>query len=504
MLRRLSPFPGALATIVVLLALWLPLLDLHGRAITSLLQKPEDFRDVWTTFAPHLWGRSLLLAFVTSVFAAMLGVPCGWLLARGPQWLRLPARILAAVPLGLPPVIIAAPFFSIANGNRNPLWTCAGVLALSFFPVVAFVVAAALETLSPEEEEAALAFASPFRAWSGVLFRRVAPFLLGSLLVVAALCLWEMGAPTLLSYSTLSSEVYRQLDTGGSDAALPDLRAALAGLPLPLVALLFLAPLSRARFVARSSSRSEGFARLPLLSLAGVGVLLMAPIGLLLRFVFALDGWPAFQNALEGNDDAVWNTLGIATFAAFGCMIGAALLCWIWRDWPRRVRGFIWSAGVLPGAFAPVVIGVALGEWFNRDAFAALYDSTYGMALWGNVARFFPVALALVFPATLALDNETLWAARGLGASSPRVFGSVALPMLRSTLAGAFALLWALCAGELSVAVLVHGPGSDTLPIPIFNLLHAGIAADVAALCLVLALLCGGAMGLASFFLRRT
>lgn len=503
MLRRLSALPGALLTLGVLAALWLPLLDLHGRALWALSQKPGDFRDVWTTFVPHLWERSLLLALVTCAFAAILGVPCGWLFSRGPRMLRIPARVLAAVPLGLPPVISAAPFFSLAGPNRNPLWLCAGVLALSFFPVVAFGVAAAIENLAPEEEEAALGFASPWKAWSGVLLSRIAPTLGGSLVVVAALCLWEMGAPALLSYSTLSSEVYRQLDSGGVDAALPDLRAALAGLPLPLVALLFLAPLNRLKWTANGFNRGEGFARLPLLWLGGVAVLMAMPLGLLARFVWALDGWPAFANVLEGNDDAVVNTLGLSTVASFGSTLGALVLCWIWRDWSRRARSFVWSAGVLPGAFAPVVIGVALSEWFNRDVFAGLYDSTYGMALWGNFARFFPVALALLFPAVLALDPESLWAARGLGASSLRALWTVALPLLRPVLAGTFALLWALCAGELSVAVLVHGPGSDTLPIPIFNLLHTGIAADVAALCLVLALLCGGAMGAASWFLRK-
>ncbi len=75
--------------------------------------------------------------------------------------------------------------------------------------------------------------------------------------------------------------------------------------------------------------------------------------------------------------------------------------------------------------------------------------------------------------------------------------------MLRNAIAGAWGLVWAWSAGELTVTVLVHGPGGDTLPIPIFNFLHAGIASDVAALCLLLMALCGGAMVLAFGVLRR-
>ncbi len=501
MFRRFAALPGALLTVAVLVALWVPLLDLHGCAIAAWLHDSRPFRDVWTTFAPHLWERSGLLALVTSFFAALLGVPCGWLLSRGPRRLRTPMSIVAAMPLGLPPVLLAAPFFSLTGPSRNALWACAGVLGLSFFPVVAFLVAAALNAFPPEEEEAALGFASPFWAWGGVLGRRMWPVVGAACGVVAALALWEMGAPTLLGYSTLSSEVYRQLDTGGEGSALPGYRAALAGLPLPLAALALLWPLGAARFSSGTARRGEGFARLPALSWLGLAVLGAAPIGILARFIWALDGWSALRTTLAANSDVIANTILLASVASLGCTFGAAVLCWTWRDWPR-MRAGVWLLGVLPGAFAPVVIGVALGEWFNRDAFAFLYDSTYGMALWGDFARFFPVALALMLPVVLSLDAELLWAARGLGASSSRTFWTIALPSLRPALVGVAALLWALCAGELTVAVLVHGPGSDTLPIPIFNSLHAGIGADVAALCLVLAALCGGAMAVASVFGR--
>jgi ABC-type spermidine/putrescine transport system permease subunit II len=50
----------------------------------------------------------------------------------------------------------------------------------------------------------------------------------------------------------------------------------------------------------------------------------------------------------------------------------------------------------------------------------------------------------------------------------------------------ALALLWALTAAELTVSVLVNQPGGQTLPVPIFNLMHIGSTAQVAALSLTL------------------
>jgi iron(III) transport system permease protein len=65
--------------------------------------------------------------------------------------------------------------------------------------------------------------------------------------------------------------------------------------------------------------------------------------------------------------------------------------------------------------------------------------------------------------------------------------------------------LWALCAGELATTVLINAPGGQTLPVPIFNLMHIGSTAEVAALSLTLFALSGLAstVAAAAFFVRR-
>ena len=176
---------------------------------------------------------SFVLSVATACAATVLGVPLGFLLARGPHRGRPVFAALAALPLGVPAVLAAAPFFSLGGPDRFPLWACAGALALVYFPIITFATAAALSALPLEEEEAARALCSPFGAWSGVLGRRIWPAIAAGAGVVGALCLWEMGAPDLLSYPTLSSEIYRQLN---SPTALGDasVRAALTAWPVPV------------------------------------------------------------------------------------------------------------------------------------------------------------------------------------------------------------------------------------------------------------------------------
>ena len=490
--RRPAPlallFSGA-----VILALWAPLVLLYGSALAS----PAARGALWSAWTLALSGKSLQLGVVTAIAATLLGVPLGFLIARGPKWARPIAAAATALPLGVPPVLAAAPFFSLGGPDRLPLLGCATALALVFFPVVAFGTAAALAGLPREEEEAALALSGPLRAWSGVLGARILPPIFASAGVVAALCLWEMGAPDLLSYPTLSSEIYRQLN---SPTALgdPNARAALTAWPVPLMALLFLWPALRAPL---PSGTGSGAAHSRWLWAAPL--LLVSPGFLLWRFARELDDPAAIWETIAANGDALSNTLWVATAAATICVALALALCLMWRGWPASWRRAALALTLAPGLFAPVVIGVALIGLFNRDLTGAFYDSALGVTIWGSCARFLPLAVALLWGATARLEPEALWAASGLGAAPWRVARTVAIPLLGGALAGAWGLVWAWSAGELTITVLVQGPGGATLPIPIFNFLHAGIASDVAALCLLLMALCGGAMALAIALLRR-
>ena len=487
MIRRPAPL-ALLLSGAVIVALWEPLLLLYGRA----LPLPDAAAIAFAGQTLRLALSSLALCLATALLTTLLGVPLGFLIARGPRRLRALVAALTALPLGVPAVLAAAPFFSLGAPDRWPLLACAFALALVYFPVVTFGTAAALSTLPAPEEEAARALCSPLGAWSGVLGRRIAPALWAAAGIVAALTLWEMGAPDILSYPTLSSEIYRQLNSPNALGD-PSLRAALTAWPVPLMALFFLWPALRIAASWSAPPAEPNPARSRALVL-WAPLLLVSPGFLIWRFARELDGPRAIYETLAANTDALTNTLIVATATATICVALALALCLAWRVWPARWRQGALALTLAPGLWAPVVIGVALIEAFNRPLTGAFYDSALGMAIWGDCARFLPLCIAIVWSGAARLPVESLWAAAGLGASPLRVAMNVALPLLRGALAGAWGLVWAWSAGELTVTVLVHGPGGDTLPIPIFNFLHAGIASDVAALCLLLMALCGGAM----------
>ncbi|MBW3638194.1 MAG: hypothetical protein KY445_17250 [Armatimonadetes bacterium] len=501
-------FPSLFATGAILFFLWAPLVQLGARAAVLGAQNPSLWHEsLFFSASRAVWVGTLELCIGAAMVATILGVPVGFCLARGPKIARVVAAIGCALPLGVPPVIVAAPFVSARGVVDFPLPYAVMTLALSFYPLVALATGAAIASLPRGEEEAALLVSSAPRAWFGVLGRRIWPAIAGGAGAVAALCAWEMGAPDLLGQPSFGMSVYRALNAPqvlapGEGVA----RAALSGAPVPLLALLFLLPSLRAlrSFSGDTQGSPALVSKFSWFSVGVAGLILgLSPGWILWELLTSLESPAATWNAIAANDDALVNTLLSATFSAAILTFGALFLLISWRQWPAKGRAWALAATLLPGLVAPIVVGVALIEWWNRALFAPLYDSSLGMVVIGHAARFFPLALALLWAPVARLNPDLGFAAQNLGASPLRVLFSTEIPQLKPALAATFAVVWALCAGELSVTVLVHGPGGDTLPLPIFNLLHAGLAADVAALCLLLMALCGAAMGLAFVVVRK-
>jgi ABC-type Fe3+ transport system permease subunit len=494
-------FPALFLILATVIALWAPMGWLYLRAATD-----EEALQLWgevggASLSVLVW-KAFLLAITTSIFSALIGVPIGYGLVRAPKFWQFTGAILTALPLGVPPVLAAAPFFILGQNGANLsafLW-CGFALSCCFFPIVTVGTYGAFSLLPQQEVDAAQAMVSPVRAIFGILRPRLLPLIVASMGVVAALSLWEMGAPDLLGVPTLSSEVYRQLNA--PDGSNQSFRAALSSWPIPLLATLFLWPIASVARIKVSDFATNTSIKAKTSNALWLLPLVISPIWLLWRFYSELESWNELFTTVAASTDAIINTLINATFSAALSTFLAFIISWNLRVWPRVAQRIALVLLLVPALFAPVVLGVSLVEFFNRDFFSWLYDSPAGTTNYGLCVRFFPLALALLFFSVGNLSNSTLEAAQNLGATPLRVLLTIALPLLRKSLCAVFALGFALCAGEITITVLTQGPGGEPLSIRIFSFLHAGIASDVAALCLLLALLCGGATILAGLILR--
>lgn len=152
----------------------------------------------------------------------------------------------------------------------------------------------------------------------------------------------------------------------------------------------------------------------------------------------------------------------------------------------RRGRGwrFVETVVQLPVVLPPAVAGVALLLAFGRRGLLGPVLASAGL---GVPFTRLAVVLAQTFvgapfyvQAAVAmfrrLDPDVLLVARTLGASRPRVFFRVVLPLGRTGLAGGAAMSWARALGEFGATLMFAGnmPGrTQTLPLAVYTALES-------------------------------
>jgi iron(III) transport system permease protein len=401
----------------------------------------------------------------------------------------------------------------------SPVAVSAFLLALCFFPIVAWPLRAALLSLSPDWEDAARLFGSPWESIRRVLAPLLWPVLAGSAGIVALLAMWEMGAPDLIDARTYSVEIYRNLNAPDElDPQGKAVKAALASLPMIVLGILSLWPALRVaaqwpeRFASARSEYSNDTRRVAWwLLLAAFAILLISPGAVIAIFGMQAQPLSVFFNVWESNRAEINNTIMAATLAATILVFSSCALASAWHHWPARFQRWTLFACLLPLLIAPVMTGISVVSFWNRPGLDFIFSDAPQTGWWlldnlltefaqvlplliGYSLRFGPLAILLINEAMRRVPQVLEEAAQGLGASPRQSFWTILIPQLAPTLLGVFALLWALCAGELSTSVLVNQPGGQTLPVPIFNQMHIGATEEVAALSLTLFALCGGAL----------
>ncbi|MGA9750694.1 MAG: iron ABC transporter permease, partial [Acidobacteriota bacterium] len=187
----------------------------------------------------------------------------------------------------------------------------------------------------------------------------------------------------------------------------------------------------------------------------------------------------------------------VAVGAGLLGLLLAAPLAWGARRGGFRPLVAIWA--FLLAVPAPLFGIGALTLW-NR--IAAGQDWAGLPLLLGHAGRFLPLA-GLVLATRFRQGDPLPWEAARLVPSRPMVrFGRLFLPLHGSDLFAAATFIAALSFGDVAVSLLLCPPGSQTLALRLFTLLHYGAGADV-ALQSLMSLACGAsAVALLALLLR--
>ncbi|HEV3347215.1 MAG TPA: iron ABC transporter permease [Methylomirabilota bacterium] len=453
-------------------------------------------RPLLAFFARPLFREALANTLLAGVLAVVIGsviaVPLAILTAR----YRFPGRaligVLAVLPLVVPPFVGAVAFQQIL-GRSGPvnllLREHAGVTvpfmeglpgvvlvqSLHYFPFILLNTAAALAGLDRSLEEAAQNLGSSgLRLYRRVLLPLALPGYAAGALLTFIRVIDDLGTPLMLNYSRLlAPQAYARVTTIGLTdvdgyvicAILVALSLGAFALSKTVVARGEYAALGRGGEAPRLGPRGTALAWLIAALLLGPALLPHAGVLLLsVSRVWSLSPLPTaytlahYQEILVRSPQFVANTLRYAGLAALADVALGAVIAWLLVR--GRVAGRRWLdiVATIPLAIPGVVIAIGFLRAFGGFVVPGLGDpltSTWLVLVIVYAVRRLPYAVRGAHAALRQLPSALEEAAQNLGASRPRTFKRITLPLMsRGLLAGGL-LAFVGSAVDLSSTILL-------------------------------------------------
>lgn len=453
-------------------------------------------------YADVLWFTTWQAA-VSTALTLLLGMPAAYLFAHYAFPGKSLLRALTTVPFVMPTVVVATAFRALLGPNgpvndllkvllaqeRAPLrleQTLTIILLAHVFynvTIVVRLVGGFWANMNPRTTEAArMLGASPLRAFWTVTLPLLRPPLIAASLLIFLFTFTSFGVILLLGgpvFSTLETEIYRQYVT----YLRPDVAAVLSLLQIVFTFILMslYARLQRRSSVAldfrpqRSTVRRPQGARekgLVGALIAGLFLFLLTPmLALVLRSVSGDDGLTlAYYRALTtvGRGSvtfippllAVRNSIGYGLLtvvvAGFFGLISARLL-----TRPGRWRRWLDPVFMLPLGASAVTLG--FGYVVTYDA---LRTSPL-LVLMAHTLVAFPFVVRSILPVLQGIKPSLREAAAVMGASPPRVWREVDLPIVGRALLVAAVFAFTVSIGEFGATSFIVRPNSGFLTLPI-------------------------------------
>lgn len=466
--------------------------------------------------------RSLALSLVVATASGALGLALAWLVtrARFPGSSRLAG--LLAIPYALPAYLLGMAWIVLGNPSVGLLkglipgssgiygfWGMAFVETSVAFAFPYLELKAGFERMDPALEEAArMSGASPWGVFRDVSLPLLLPSLSNGMALSFLYTLSSFGVPALLGLPVkqfvLTTLIYSELKIGGAAGFSRGLSLSLLLLAiaaLVLAASFLLSRRSRARTGAILGSKSSRLSRVALppaaawaAALGGWGFFALAVLlpwsALALSALSQVAGEfsPArfslrnFRYVLSLPDfqEALVNSLGLALgVAALVALTGFLLAFYRVRRGSRLAALLIESLGLpfaTPGTvLALLVIFVSVRVAGSIDAPLLWIAVAYALKYGAVTARLLVPAFSQVHP---ALEE----AAQVSGARTPTLLRTIWLPLLARSLAAGFFLSALPMLTELTMSVLLTGPGAATLGTVLFQLQEYADQPSAAAL----------------------
>ena len=536
--RVATPLQAVLLALVVYLSLW-PLLMVVWGAFRSA--SPGTPGATFSSDALlHTYGEllsggpfadavftSLVLAGTVALLCIVLGGLLTWLVTRTDLPGRTVFRMLLLVPIfysTLIGIIGWEILFSDRSGVANRLWmdltgatqplfniySFAGlilVMVLHYVPYVLLITAGPMQALDSAFEQAAeISGASKWQALLQITLPLLMPAMVAAGMFIFILAIEDFSMPHILGrrigLSTISNFIY--INVRGVYPNLP--LAAAAG---TLLLLIVVAALTLYRRMLRRSGRyvtvggqgakSElvplGRARWPVFAVVAVFIFVTTVLPLLAVVYRSLIVFRTARinlNALGVGlyrdlfanpvfSESLLNSMIVAVLGALVCvMVGFVISIQKQREDTVAIGLINYAASV------PIAIpGILLGLGFLWAFVSSPLYLTLGLIFIAVTMRYLGLNIQSIDAGLVQLHRSLDEAACVAGASVGTAVRTVTLPLLKPVLFSIWLLTFLTIIRELSMSVLLYGPGSQTIPVMTWSFVTDGDFGSAAALSIV-------------------
>lgn len=484
-------------TLYFVLAFLYPLALVLDKAVLGGLNPQKVFRLFFSN--KHLLWNSFFQASASTFFSALIGIPFGVLLARRDFPLKKFVKSLTLIPFVLPSILVVLAFIIVFGNNGwvnffltnyfsfpahiQFLYGIGGVILAHVFynfPIIGRFVSNALENADASMKEAAKTLgARRFNIFFQITVPQLAPAILAGSSIVFVYSFMSFAIVLALGgieFSTLEVEIYRQI-TRNLDLKTGALLALLQFFVLLIVSTAYLFFSKKIAFKEKHllEKPKKLFAK-TFSGLAETAFLLASALFLLVPilslFVFSVSGREgfslrAFEKIFLQKNVGVFSTAPLFSvffsiaFATASAAIATAvgLIASL-----KQARNYLVEI-FLNASIAVTVISLGFGYLlaFGSGSFLAI--------AFGHSVLAFPFAFRAIKSALEKIDQESIDAAKTLGAKDAEVFRFVQFPRIKSALLSGFAFCFAVSLGELGLVLILFDGFFPTMPVYIYRMI---------------------------------
>jgi iron(III) transport system permease protein len=511
-----------LALVAVLLLLVLnPLI----RLVVSSFQEADSGRLTFANYQVaygnirHLeaLANSLELGAGVSILATLFGVPMAWAISRTDMPGKGFIRLMTFAAFITPPYLGAIGWILLAGPNSgwlNKIWmlstgsshgifniySMAGlilVVAVTSFPYTFLFTSSALDLVSSEMEDAARVLgAGTLRTTLRVTLPMVAPAILGGCIVSFLEAIALFGAPALIALPARFNVVSTQLWQFFEYPVRVE-EAAAYSMPLLLITLAMFGVqrwlLGRKGYATVGGKGGErrmiplGAWRWVMLGYAlfVCSLSVFLPMFVLIQAAFAKAWGRGFSlgNLTLNNfhyllfeqtqaKQTILNTFVYSGVTAFAAILLALAIAYVVSrklvPWSNVLAFLCMAPFVIPG----IVLAIGFYAAYTSPPLA-LYGSATILIL-AFVTRFLPIAYTSSAAGLRSIAPEMEEAVRILGGNRLLAIRRVLIPLLKTSLAGAWILVFIPATRELSSAIFLVGPSTRVISVMLFDLSEEG------------------------------